>query len=58
MASSSPKATAKGLQPKSKKMPEGGPSTMERIAKGGNKVMSLAERTKARSKAKGRPKDW
>ncbi len=45
-------------QDKPRKMPEGGPSTMERIAKGGKRVMSLAERTKERSKALKRPKDW
>lgn len=44
-------------QPKPKKLPEG-PSTMERIKTGGNKVSSLAERVKARSKAKGYPKGW
>lgn len=55
--SASPNATKSEKQPKPKSMPEG-PSTMERIAKGGNKVSSLAERVKARSKAKGYPKGW
>ena len=45
-------------QPKLTKLPMGYPSTMDRIAQGGPKVMSLAERTKVRSKAKGRPKGW
>lgn len=57
MAKASPKATAKGGQPKPKSMPEG-PSTRERIAKGGPKVMSLSERVKKRSAAKGYPKGW
>lgn len=44
-------------QPKPKSLPEG-PSTMQRIAKGGNRVMSLAERVKKRGAAKGYPKGW
>lgn len=57
MASNSIKKTKSQKQPPPRKAPEG-PSTMERIAQGGPKVMSLAERTKARSKANGRPKGW
>lgn len=51
------KRTTKLKQPKPK-APKGGPSTMERIAQGGSKVMSLAARNKARSAAKGYPKGW
>lgn len=51
------KATKSMAQPKPKK-PKEAPSTMERVKQGGNKVSSLAERTKARSKARGAPKGW
>ena len=57
MGKSSPKATGKGKQPRPKIPPEG-PSTMERIGKGGNKVMSLSERVRKRSAARGYPKGW
>lgn len=51
------KKTKSEKEPKPKPLPEG-PSTMERIKTGGNRVMSLAERVKKRSAAKGYPKGW
>lgn len=49
-----PKA-AKSKQPKPKKPSLGGPSTMERIAKGGPKVMSVSERAR---RGRNFPKGW
>jgi hypothetical protein len=56
MSKTSPKATAKGKQPRPKVSPEG-PSTMARIA-GGKEVESLARRVRKRGAAKGYPKGW
>lgn len=50
----SPNATAKMKQTKPKPAPQGA-STMERIAKGGEKVMSVSERARRGRKF---PKDW
>ena len=52
-----PKGMKSEKEPKPKPAPEG-KSTMERIKTGGNKVMSLSERVRKRSAARGYPKGW
>lgn len=49
MKKASPKASAKGGQPRSGALPDS-PSTMLRIAMGGARVASIAKRNKMRGK--------